>query len=84
MLIVPTNPCFFRNDGAFCYYVCTYLDHSSRTHWRAHRRDTIAPNRNGGWINYVCRERVHWLDRIQLVLEYGWQRVDVWMYANFP
>ena len=83
MLIVPTDPNFLETMVRF---VTTFVP--SLTIHRVHigeRTDELLSLQieiEDGSIMFV--EAQHWNDRIELTLEYGWQRVDVWMYANFP
>ncbi len=83
MLIVPTNPSFLETMVRFVTtFVPTLTIH--RVHIGERTADVLSLQieMTDGSIMFV--EAQYWLDRIQLVLEYGCQRVDVWMYANFP
>ena len=83
MLIVPTNPSFLETMVRFVTtFVPTLTIH--RVHIGERTPDVLALQieMTDGSVMFV--EAQYWLDRIQLILEYGWQRVDVWMYANFP
>lgn len=82
MLTVPTNPSFLETMVRFVTtFVPTLTIH--RVHIGERTSDVLALQieMTDGSIMFV--EAQYWLDRIQVVLEYGWQRVDVWMYANF-
>ena len=83
MLIVPTDPSFLETMVRFVTtFVPTLTIH--RVHIGERTKDILSLQieMTDGSIMFV--EAQYWLDRIQLVLEYGWQRVDLWMYSNFP
>lgn len=83
MLIVPTHPEFLETMVRFVItFVPTLTIHRVHIGERTEEILSLQIEMEDGSIMFV--EAQYWLDRIQLVLEYGWQRVDVWMYANFP
>ena len=82
MLIAPTNPLFFETIVRFVTtFVPTLTIHRVHIGERTADLLSLQIEMTDGSMMFV--EAQYWLDQIQLVLEYGWQRVDVWMYANF-
>lgn len=83
MLILPTDPLFLDTMIQFVRSFTPTLS-IHRVHVAERREDLLSLQieMTNGTIMFV--EAGHQVDRIQVVLEYGWQRVDIWMYANFP
>ena len=83
MLILPTNPLFLDTMIQFVRSFTPTLS-IHRVHIAERRSDLLSLQIEmmDGTLMFV--EAEYLVDRIQVVLEYGWQRVDVWMYANFP
>ena len=83
MLTVPTNPLFLETMLRFVKtFVPTLTIHKVHIGQRTPDLIALQIEMTDGSVMFV--EAQYWLYRIQLVLEYGWQRLDVWMYANFP
>lgn len=83
MLILPTNPLFLDTMIQFVHSFTPTLS-IHRVHIAERRSDLLSLQieMTDGTLMFV--EAEYLVDRIQVVLEYGWQRVDIWMYANFP
>ena len=83
MLIVPTDPTFLETMVRFVTtFVPTMTIH--RVHIGQRTDDLLSLQIEMGDGSIMFVEAQYWNERIELSLEYGWQRVDVWMYANFP
>lgn len=83
MLVVPTDPLFLETMIRFVgSFIPTLTIHRVFIGERSDEVLSLQIEMTDGSIMVV--EAYYWLDRIQLILEYGWQRVEVWMYANFP
>ena len=83
MLIVPTDPNFLDTMVRFVTtFVPTLTIHRVHIGERTDELLSLQIEMEDGSIMFV--EAQYWNDRIELTLEYGWQRLDVWMYANFP
>ena len=83
MLILPTDPLFFQTMMRFVRtFVPTLTIH--RVHVAERKKEVLSLQieMTDGSLMFV--EAHHQFDKIEVVLEYGWQRVDVWLYANFP
>ena len=83
MLIVPTEPLFLETMVRFVTtFIPTLTIHRVHIAERTDELISLQIEMTDGSIMFV--EAEYSFDRIQLILEYGWQRVDVWMYSNFP
>jgi len=83
MLTVPTDPNFLETMVRFVTtFVPALTIHRVHIGERTDELLSLQIEMGDGSIMFV--EAQYWNDRIELTLEYGWQRVDVWMYANFP
>ena len=83
MLILPTNPLFLDTMIQFVRSFTPTLS-IHRVHIAERRSDLLSLQIEMTDSTLMFVEAEYLVDRIQVVLEYGWQRVDVWMYANFP
>ena len=83
MLILPTDPLFFETMMRFVRtFVPTLTIHRVHVVERKEEVLSLQIEMTDGSLMFV--EAHHQFDKIEVVLEYGWQRVDVWLYANFP
>ena len=83
MLILPTDPLFFETMLRFVRtFVPTLTIHRVHVAERKEEVLSLQIEMTDGSLMFV--EAHHQVDKIEVVLEYGWQRVDVWLYANFP
>ncbi len=83
MLILPTDPQFLDSTIHFVQsFVPSLTLH--RVHIQTRTESTLDMQLEMTDGSLMCLTANYWSDRIHLVLEYGWQTVELWMFANFP
>lgn len=83
MLILPNDPLFFETMMRFVRtFVPTLTIHRVHVAERKEEVLSLQIEMTDGSLMFV--EAHHQFDKIEVVLEYGCQRVDIWLYANFP
>lgn len=83
MLILPTDPQFLDSTIHFVQsFVPTLVLHRVHIQTRTESKLDLQLEMTDGSL--MCLTANYWSDRIHLVLEYGWQTVELWMFANFP
>ena len=83
MLTFPNHPSFLEQTLKFVDTFIPSLEvHRIHVSERSERALNLQLEMSDGSLLFVHTK--YWTDRIQLILEYGWQELELWMFANFP
>lgn len=82
MLTLPTDPAFLDSTIHFVQsFVPSLIIHRVHIQDRTESKLMVQLEMTDGSL--LCLHAQYWTDRIHLVLEYGWQHIELWMFANF-
>lgn len=82
MLTLQTDPAFLDSTIHFVQaFVPSLIIH--RVHIQDRTESTLMLQLEMTDGSLLCLHARYWTDRIHLILEYGWQRIELWMFANF-
>ena len=82
MLTLPTDPLFLDSTIHFVQaFVPSLIIHRVHIQDRTESKLTLQLEMTDGSL--LCLHARYWTDRIHIILEYGWQRIELWMVSNF-
>ena len=82
MLTLPTDPTFLDSTIHFVQtFIPSLIIHRVHVQDRTESNLKLQLEMTDGSI--LCLHAQYWTDRIHLILEYGWQHIELWMFANF-